>query len=374
MGLDYYSATSSQNRINSEETRSIIEAVLNESIKPDIKYLKNLAFIAYGQKNFDQSAILFSIVLASGSNKLQEQEYAIWHRLIQSLGTIGLAVRILDHWHERDPDFHWNIWMRHPSTPRDSSRRQWFNTYQKERIREEMPSVFLNTMHKSGSMTLLSAFIDLLDLPTCRISLDTQFFDKVIPSWARQFAKGGALTQEHLPGTDENIDALVKAGVRKIVVHLRRPEQAIISAEFHNEKVAATSPILDPTIRQPNPENRKERLEESLHRDLPVRAKWVADWMHARSSRDDIDIHLSTFEQLVTDPSLSISEICHFYEVPMQKNRIELENYRSERNHFRSGRLDEWKEEFTEPQRALAQNVLCEHIPRDFLEELRWTE
>jgi tetratricopeptide (TPR) repeat protein len=361
--------------IDSQELSSIVTAALNGEIRPDANYLKQLALISQHKKNYSQAAALFSIVLATDPSVMTELDYAIWHRLIVAQNGYDLAVQILEHWHRRNPEFHWNIWPRHPDTPPADRKRDWFEEKQDEKIAEGLPSIFLNTMHKSGSMTLVSAFIDMFDLPTCRISLDGAMIDKVVPSWAEHFARGGALTQEHLPASNENLDRLEDAGVTKIAVHVRRPEQAIVSKAFHAEKQAAETEnilFINAAAERASPENRQERLERDLEIDLPLRASWVGDWIRAREERDGLEIHISTYENLVEDPTLTIAEIVRFYGLPMRLNMIDLDQYKTERNHFRSGKTEEWRESFTTEQLKRAQDILHERIPANFLEAAGW--
>jgi hypothetical protein len=91
----------------------------------------------------------------------------------------------------------------------------------------------LVTMPKSGSLYLLMRFVEGLNIPPYHISLDLFPHDHLVPAWAEDLARGGAIAQEHLDASEANLDLLRRAGVTRIVVQVRDPRQAALSWTYH---------------------------------------------------------------------------------------------------------------------------------------------
>jgi len=52
----------------------------------------------------------------------------------------------------------------------------------------------------------------------------------VVERWARQIARGGAVTHEHYPASDASLDALSRSGIDTLWVQVRDPRDAAYSA------------------------------------------------------------------------------------------------------------------------------------------------
>ena len=140
-------------------------------------------------------------------------------------------VDILDSAHRRFPEI-------------EVGRHSGFVTAQRDAIDNGTPSILLITMPKSGSIYTATRLSEELGAPLCRISLDLVPKDHVVPSRAASFANGGAICQEHLDASDENLDAMVKAGIRRIQVHVRDPRQATLSWVHHVETMVGEESYL----------------------------------------------------------------------------------------------------------------------------------
>jgi len=98
---------------------------------------------------------------------------------------------------------------------------------------DNLPGIFLNTMPKSGSLYLWQVLEYGLCVPACRVSHSTFPGDIIVPEWLDRLRCGNVVTQEHIPASLENLAAMSRAGVKKIIVHVRDPRQATVSWMHH---------------------------------------------------------------------------------------------------------------------------------------------
>ena len=102
-----------------------------------------------------------------------------------------------------------------------------------ENIRKGMPSVVVAAMGKSASTAVGNIFHSGFDLPTFAYSLHHM---RVIDSWARDFARGGASYTTHLDPSRDTVARLKRAGISRVIVHVRDPRQALVSIVHHFDK------------------------------------------------------------------------------------------------------------------------------------------
>ena len=89
-----------------------------------------------------------------------------------------------------------------------------------------MPSIFIVTMARSGSASLVQTLATALDVPVMRISSHR----KIVPRWLDCFSSGGAILHDHFGPLPYNLKTLRESGVRQIFVRVRDPRAAAASA------------------------------------------------------------------------------------------------------------------------------------------------
>ena len=269
---------------------------------PDSRFVKYvLAHLLYDRReHLDESLQLLRAITASEPNNLSFRllhgkvcaELRQWDEAIVSFRTVnensprvpdaythlrrpmvvsGRAlelVRILDDVQRRFPDI-------------EVGRLSGFIPEQRAAIAREIPSILLITMPKSGSVYTAMRLSEVLDAPQCRISLDLIPVDHVIPSWVESFAMGGAVCQEHLDASTENLQILAASGVKKLQIHLRDPRQATLSWVHHVETMIGENAYLRDLLSPLLPDGYDEflfsrKIDWHIDNHLPTLVKWTS--------------------------------------------------------------------------------------------------
>lgn len=230
-----------------------------------------------------------------------------------------------------------------------------------ENLARGMPSVVLVTMEKSGSVSLANIFTSGLNLPSFAYSfLNLQ----VVESWARDYARGGCCYVTHLRPYRVNIARLMRAGISKMIVHVRDPRQALLSRIHHVEH-----------YRDAFPETNNEEFRQ-MDMDSKLRVmfgfylhciSWIEGWAKAAQ---DIEIMFSTFEDFVADRDRLMQRYLDFYgpkaasfSAPKAFTEHEGIDY-----HKRLGEVDEWRRVFSQK----SQNLLSSLLEPELKEKFGW--
>ena len=182
-----------------------------------------------------------------------------------------------------------------------------FGEDQRKAIARNIPSVLLVTMPKSGSVYTAARLSDELAAPLCRISLDLNPHDHVVASWAALFAKGGAVCQEHLDATGENLKALAMSGITRLQVHVRDPRQATLSWVHHIETMVGDQAYLRDLVSPALPDDYatltfSEKINWNIDNHLPALTNWTAQWVRAAAdNRHGIVMRFSCYEDFRTN-------------------------------------------------------------------------
>lgn len=200
-----------------------------------------------------------------------------------------------------------------------------------------LPSVLLVTQGKSASVSVASIFNSGFRLPSICYSLVNL---DVIESWAHDYARGGACYTTHLIPWPENITRLKRAGIKKMIVHVRDPRQALVSMLHHFDMYP------DQMAEDRSQAAAGHSMSEQARNVLRVYENaigWISEWVDAEP---EIEILFSTHEQFVTGRAHFIERYLEFYSADRQHFSYEDAVRQNEGTdyHFRSGRTDEWRQ------------------------------
>ncbi len=230
-------------------------------------------------------------------------------------------------------------------------------------IAKGLPSVAVVTQGKAATVPVANIFNSGFNLPSFAYSL---VMEEVIDSWARDYARGGACYATHLEPTRKNVERMKRAGISRVVVHVRDPRQSVLSLLHHvtmypDQLVALASTRFDS---MPVSEQLKELMGFYIDR-----VQWIRGWMEAE---DELNILFSTFEDFVRDRTAFIRRYIDYY--GGHEEHFSWENatiaHRGVDQHFRAGRIDEWREVFS----ASDAEFLTGCIPRAMKERFRWPD
>jgi hypothetical protein len=166
-----------------------------------------------------------------------------------------------------------------------------------------MPSIFIVTMARSGSASLVQTLATTLDVPFMRISSHRQ----IVPRWLNSFSSGGAILHDHFGALPYNLKTLRENGVRQIFVRVRDPRAAAASAVgLSNQKFGGPDDI-----------DYESQMIQTCEQFL---IPWVAGWMAAQS---DFEIHW------LLEPSSAIPKMAREVLVTLAPQYPALEQYLS---------------------------------------------
>jgi hypothetical protein len=229
-------------------------------------------------------------------------------------------------------------------------------------IQRGLPSIAIVAQSKSASVTIDNIFSSGFGLPTVVYSIATA---EVVESWARDFARGGACYTTHLYPRDRNILRLKRAGLQKIIVHVRDPRQGILSLIHH---IMQRDTYLH--LRQNGFAERTidEQLEDLLQVYLR-RIAWLQGWLEAEN---ELDLLFSTFEDFVQSRDDFVARYLDYYGGPTEYFLSEagLTMHKGTDYHFRVGEIDEWRKVFS-PGNVKRLSVL---LPEAIKQRFNWPD
>ncbi|MCH9614337.1 MAG: hypothetical protein SP1CHLAM54_17050 [Chlamydiia bacterium] len=173
------------------------------------------------------------------------------------------------------------------------------------------------------------------------------------------------LTQNHLTATPENIAMLKKYGVKKMLLHVRDPRQAVLSWLHHLKKNTIYNKWFDLPDDYIEMEF-EDQVDWNIENFFKPAVQFIEDWLDFMETDDELKIHLTTFEVMIQDPVSFIQEALAFYDVDGSEFTTPLKP--SSGMHFRKGLVDEWREVMTDEQKELVNSLM----PERFFEIFGW--
>ena len=237
----------------------------------------------------------------------------------------------------------------------------------------KVPPILINTMPKSGSIYLTRTIAASLGIEYSLTSLVDGLFPTYHMNSAglERFICGAIVRQEHFDASPHNL-ATCAHYVDRLVLHVRDPRQATLSWTHHFNRFRD----LDPgstvgTIHQP-PEDYccwpfQRQLDWHIDSHLMSLVEWLRQWMSVEE-KSSLKILRTQYEELVNAERALFDRILAFHGI--QVDGIEMRTPgKTIEYHYRCGRSDEWKDIFTEQQKARSLAI----IGRDILDHFGWT-
>lgn len=251
---------------------------------------------------------------------------------------------------------------RHPDLP--LCRAADFRLRQRQAIARGLPAILLVTQFKSASVFLTDVLSTGLDLPRCYVAC-APLAERVVPEWLRLFARGGAIAQNHLLPSAENLAALEGASLRRIVVHIRDPRQSMVSAVHHYARIYHDSSGIGFLTRAEFPAGfpdwpDEKKIDYYLDRRFAEEVAWTAGWIAlAKTPPAGLAIKLTNFATFRRDPKVFFTGLLDFFGIaPATFDWTALREPRPEQLHFRKGETQEWRRVLTPEQAARASAML----------------
>lgn len=174
--------------------------------------------------------------------------------------------------------------------PERQRRGDALNIWQEEAMKNGVRAVFITALPKSASAFVSTTLGALLESPILRVSASSDMrLGWILSRWAAQIARGGAVTHEHYPADNGNLEALAEAGVTRVSVQIRDPRAALWSYYHHaaiGRRLAGSGAPIEPFI-------------DGWYADA---VRWLDGWRAAADNKLGITVDFFTYEQVRSSP------------------------------------------------------------------------
>lgn len=228
-----------------------------------------------------------------------------------------------------------------------------------------LPSILFNTLPKSGSVFITKTLTQGLGFQHLAVSLG--YFPVDLIDWTKlkRAAQGNHVSQEHFDASEMNLQILRHFKPR-MVLHLRDPRQATLSFLHHtvrlfNEGHGDMAFQICPTPGKDFYfESLSGQIDWMIENYLTGAVKWICDWLAVADAKG-LDILITTYEDFVSDNQALYHRILDFYGIPRERfHAVALA--KTMENHYRKGKVAEWKEVFSPRQRERATAVVTQKL------------
>ncbi len=232
-----------------------------------------------------------------------------------------------------------------------------------------MPSIFLNTLPKSGSMYSVNVIGPQFGLTPMKLAGGYFPHDQLIATHLKHFNLGGLIAQEHVPATQINRE-LLSQNLERMTVHVRDPRQATLSWTHHLLKLY-DNPVTEPSMRlhdPPPPKDYRElsleqKIQWNLDHHLPHCVKWIEDWLDAEADPAfTTEVLFTEFWELRAEPEAYFERVLKFFKFNAKGFQPRPPKSDGRSDHYREGKVDEWREVFTPAQREQASAAMSQRL------------
>jgi len=250
---------------------------------------------------------------------------------------------------------------------------------------DRIPGVFFNSIPKSGTLSIWGALYRGLNVPRIFIANNVKSFkyEIVDPEQAKKVARGNCVAQGHVAATNLNLFLLEKAGVRKVVVHVRDPRQAMLSWIHYIESLYAADsflvldyPLCDDYFSLTHEEQihceqyflkkLEEKISVHIEHYMPMLIEWLIGWMEQEEHpKCNIKIKFTRFEDFKYEPEKFYRDILSFYNIDMARFKMPDFNLHG-KSHFRKGLVEEFRDVFTSEQMGKVNDMIPDRIFNKF--------
>jgi hypothetical protein len=208
--------------------------------------------------------------------------------------------------------------------------------------RDGIPPMPIFALAKSASSYSSAVMQDVMRVPAGVVSIDHLV---AYEPWAQYVAQFPMPLHDHMPPEPRNLQILLEAGVRRVVVQVRDPRQLVVSAARHATEHGQQG----------------YTSHQSVRRVSTHMARWVDGW-RVEAQASGIAVHVVRFEDMVVTGKMTFGEILEFFGAPpLAHDRLPEALAHAEarrpRLNYRVGRPDEWKEVLTREHISLVETA-----------------
>lgn len=249
--------------------------------------------------------------------------------------------------------------------------RQTFLNRRNAAMLSGLPPMLITTLPKSASESIWNRLAEGLGLAQSHLSIGLFPDCCILGPRVQEFAQGGVVSKEHVPASKHNLEMLRAAGIRRTLVHLRDPRQAVVSwAHFVSSDVSMR--LLAPIWRKIVPpasllaQGLSAVIDWSVEHYLKLQVEWVQGWVKAAEAETEgPEILFLDFEGFRRDPDDYLAQVLAFFRVAPDAFDPER-GAAAEDIHLRRGDTDEWRQALSKAQQDRALEIMTPELCRRF--------
>jgi hypothetical protein len=206
----------------------------------------------------------------------------------------------------------------------------------------KLPPVFIVALPKSGSIYLKRALRRTLRVPVHHVSGGGMYGSCLRYDDLCHFEQGDVVTREHLQPTRFQVAMLAQYGIRRVVLHLRDPRDAIASWTHHMDSILERRGLRGVSLscEKVLPESYigwsfEDRLRWQVENTLPDFVAWSERWLDLADSSADVRFLITDYQDLARNNHAFVVKILDFYEIPYREDWISLPAVIVGRNNIR---------------------------------------
>ncbi len=186
------------------------------------------------------------------------------------------------------------------------------------------------------------------------------------------------LFKTHLNPSSQNLDIIKKNGVEKVIVTYRDLRDVVV-ARYHR-LMKFPKKKGDPNFSEYHLMKKPDAINDSIEVVSRDYINWINGWFDRANNENNFVLFVK-FEDLIINPKDEFKKILNFYEINLSEKLIEqicqntegkkdmVTNLNESRilpwalsSNFRSGKIGNWKSEFTEENLVYAKKLLGESL------------
>lgn len=237
-----------------------------------------------------------------------------------------------------------------------------------------LPSIFINTLPKSGTLYLLTRITKGLRIHSMRISSGYFPLDIIDLVRLEEFLAGQFVCPGHITPHPLNI-RIVDSTLDRMWLHVRDPRQALISMLHHLDRTLQISNPMDLAVSIPATYGIKDwytlsfeaKVDALIDTYYPDCIRFIEGWLACEKTFTRTRMLVTQHEELKRSEGDLLERIFDFYEVP--RNLFEfVQLKRNMMTHYRKGATKEWASVMTPAQ----QERVTAALPKALSERFGW--
>ena len=207
----------------------------------------------------------------------------------------------------------------------------------------ELPPVLVFAQVKSGSVFIQRALRRTLEVEVRHISgagLSGGWFS--YPELSR-FAKGNAVSREHMQARAEFPEILAAFNIRRAVIHIRDPRAVIVSWTRQMDRNLPDRGLryVAFSCEQAVPElylqwSFEQRLRWQVENVMPRMVAWTEGWVDLADRSDKVKFLVTDYAELAQDSRDFIRKLLDFHEIPYREDWLKIPRHEVGRNNIHS--------------------------------------